>query len=48
MPRQEGIRLAKKGSFPSVLNADFCRFQVGHPFPPASLCGIVVGWRREG
>jgi len=34
LPRQEGIRLAKKGSFSSVPNADFCRFQVGYPFPP--------------
>ena len=34
LPRQEGMRLAKKGSFPSVPNAGFCRFQIGHPFPP--------------
>jgi len=48
MPRQEGIRLAKKGGFPSLLNAGFCRFQTGYPFPPASLCGNGVGLLLEG
>jgi hypothetical protein len=37
MPRQEGIRLAKKGSFSSTVNAGFCRFQLGYLSLPASL-----------
>src|SRR4030042_6724382 len=34
LPRQEGIRLAKKGGFPSISSAGFYRFQISHPFPP--------------
>jgi hypothetical protein len=37
LPRQEGIRLAKKGGFSSGPNADFCRFQTGYLFLPAFL-----------
>jgi len=43
MPGQKSIRLAKKGSGPSFLDAGFHRLQLGHPFPPASLCGKERG-----
>jgi len=39
MSGEKSIRLAKKGSEPSVPNAGFRRFQPGHPFSPASLSG---------
>jgi hypothetical protein len=40
MPGQKGIRLAKKGGIPSLPVAGIRRYQPGHPFPPAPLCGI--------
>jgi len=43
MPGQKSIRLAKKGSGSSFLDAGFRRLQLGHPFPPASLCGKERG-----
>ena len=48
MPGQKSIRLAKKGSDPSFLDAGFRRLQLGHPFPPASLCGLGERGYREG
>ena len=43
MPGQKSIRLAKKDSGSSFLDAGFRRLQLGHPFPPASLCGKERG-----
>ena len=48
MPGQKSIRLAKKDSGSSFLDAGFRRLQLGHPFPPRVSLRKGERGHREG